>query len=241
MLWFLEAIVDARFEIHRTAQHELDREVNLNFDDYVIECKTAVLLRIFWSFIIIVGMGLSVLLSLSMFEKYATSSLMTSIESTHEPLSRFEFPSVTVCGQNRFSKSKLKRIHRENQQLQSLTENDLILIFKILIKPDSGHNRTKQLRLIQHVLDANRVTIDQLVDFNRQVSMITIITEHNVKLLTLIQVMITCEDILLDCKWQDEEIPCSKLFTLRPTDLGYCCGFNYQRWYLNGTNIPQQT
>lgn len=45
---------------------------------------------------------------------------------------------------------------------------------------------------------------------------------------------------MLDCEWQDHEIPCSQLFTLRPTDLGYCCGFNYRQWHLNGTDIPQK-
>jgi len=128
--------------------------------------------RAFWSFIIFIGMCLSILLSWGMFQKYATSKLMTSIESTHEPLNRFEFPAVTVCSQNRFSKSKLKRIHAENPQLQVLTENELLLIMKVMVKPDTGFNRTNQMGRIQQLLDSNGVTIDQMIKFNRQVSSI---------------------------------------------------------------------
>ena len=122
--------------------------------------------------IFILGMVLSILLSWSMFQKYATSKLMTSIESTHEPLNRFEFPAVTVCSQNRFSKSKLKWIHRENPRLQVLTENELLLVMKVMVKPDTGFNRTNQMGRIQQLLDSNGVTIDQMIKFNRQVSSI---------------------------------------------------------------------
>ena len=117
-------------------------------------------------------MGLSVALSLGMFRKFNSSKLFTTIESTHEPLSHFEFPSVTVCSQNRFSKSKLKRIREENWQLQALTEDDLIFIMKIMIKPDSGYKRTKRLRLIQNILETNNVSLNELIHFNHQVGSI---------------------------------------------------------------------
>ena len=38
--------------------------------------------------------------------------------------------------------------------------------------------------------------------------------------------MVSCEDLLLFCRWQDQEKPCSDLFEMRPTDDGICCGFN---------------
>ena len=127
-------------------------------------------LRAFWSFVFIVGMGLSVALSLGMFRKFNSSKLLTTIESTHEPLSHFEFPSVTVCSQNRFSKSKLKRIREENWQLQALTEDDLIFAMKIMIKPDSDLDRKSEVKAIHDTLDANGVKIEQLINISRHVS-----------------------------------------------------------------------
>ena len=115
-------------------------------------------------------MGLSVALSLGMFRKFNSSKLLTTIESTHEPLSHFEFPSVTVCSQNRFSKSKLKRIREENWQLQALTEDDLIFAMKIMIKPDSDLDRKSEVKAIHDTLDANGVKIEQLINISRHVS-----------------------------------------------------------------------
>ena len=43
----------------------------------------------------------------------------------------------------------------------------------------------------------------------------------------ILQVMVNCEDILLECEWKYRAIPCSELFVLRSTDQGLCCGFNH--------------
>jgi Amiloride-sensitive sodium channel len=39
--------------------------------------------------------------------------------------------------------------------------------------------------------------------------------------------MITCDDLLLDCQWKNQPVPCDQLFTPRITDNGICCGFNH--------------
>lgn len=50
--------------------------------------------------------------------------------------------------------------------------------------------------------------------------------------------MINCKDILVECQWQYTPIPCSEIFSLRPTDQGFCCGFNKIRWGPGGEKIP---
>lgn len=50
--------------------------------------------------------------------------------------------------------------------------------------------------------------------------------------------MVTCEDILLECEWQYAWIPCSEMFVLRPTDQGYCCGFNQMKFDIKGRKVP---
>ena len=118
----------------------------------------------------VLGMVLSIFLSREMFQKFTTYQLLTSIQSTHEPLSHFDFPSVTVCSQNRFSKLKLKQIRQENWKLQELTEDDLILAMKVMIKLDSGYNRANKLRFIQQALNYHRITPDEMMNFTLQVS-----------------------------------------------------------------------
>ena len=119
-------------------------------------------------------MGLSVEMSLEMFAKFNSSKLLTSIESTHEPLNRFEFPSVTVCSQNRFSKSKLQRIRSQNTQLRALTEDDLLLAIKVMITPGSNRDSDgkRKLKAVHDALTANGVTSEQLINITRQVGVI---------------------------------------------------------------------
>jgi len=104
-----------------------------------------------------------------MWQKYNSSKLLTSIESTSVPLSDFDFPSVTVCSQNRFSKSKLNRLRTENNGINQLTDDDLELVLKILIKPDSNDRHTDKLRDIRKFMDTNGITVTQLINFTREV------------------------------------------------------------------------
>lgn len=52
------------------------------------------------------------------------------------------------------------------------------------------------------------------------------------------QAMVSCDDFMIECEWENEGIPCSELFTMRPTDQGFCCGFNYRLWGKDGDAIP---
>ena len=40
------------------------------------------------------------------------------------------------------------------------------------------------------------------------------------------KVMVTCDELFLDCQWLNLPTPCSELFEQIPTDDGLCCGFN---------------
>jgi len=129
----------------------------------------------FWSSIFIIGMGISFGMSWGMFDKFYSSKLLTSIESTHEPLNRFEFPAVTVCSQNHFSKSKLKQVYTQNRQLQALTEAEFLFVMKIMIKPDFGFKRGNELKAIHDILAARGIGIEHLVNFTRQVGLIVVV------------------------------------------------------------------
>ena len=108
-------------------------------------------------------------MSVGMWQKYNATKLLTSIKSTNEPLNSFSFPSVTVCSQNRFSKTKLSRLRTQYTQLHQLTDYEIELILRIVIKPDSSSYYIDELKAIQKILDVNGVTIAQLINFTEQV------------------------------------------------------------------------
>ena len=49
----------------------------------------------------------------------------------------------------------------------------------------------------------------------------------NIKFLIISQVMLTCNEMILECYWFGEKYDkCNDLFDVRHTDNGYCCTFN---------------
>ena len=68
-----------------------------------------------------------------------------------------------------FSKTKLSRLRTQYTQLHQLTDYEIELILRIVIKPDSSSYYIDELKAIQKILDVNGVTIAQLINFTEQV------------------------------------------------------------------------
>ena len=66
--------------------------------------------RCMWVLIFGVGVGASFYLCSIMWIKYDESPAMITVETTDQPLSDIEFPSVTICGQSKFSKNRLNLV-----------------------------------------------------------------------------------------------------------------------------------
>ena len=47
-----------------------------------------------------------------------------------------------------------------------------------------------------------------------------------IQILSILQSMPQCKDLLLHCTWQNAEIDCLRLFKVMTTDDGFCCVFN---------------
>ena len=50
--------------------------------------------------------------------------------------------------------------------------------------------------------------------------------------------IVTCEDMLIDCTFKGKVENCSQVFTARPTDEGICCSFNSDEtgWNIRSTS-----
>jgi len=118
----------------------------------------------------LLGTGVSVYLSLGMWQKRYSSPLLYSIESTDVPVGQFDFPSVTVCSQTRLSKLRLEQTRRD-PKFQTLTYDELQMSMKVLMEPDSAYNRTDQLNRIHKKLVANGVTLEELINATLNVSL----------------------------------------------------------------------
>ena len=54
-----------------------------------------------------------------------------------------------------------------------------------------------------------------------------LINEHKENMSTLmLNAMHHCDVMMLGCFWQGKQYPCRDLFSVRPTDDGFCCSFN---------------
>lgn len=74
---------------------------------------------------------------------------------------------------------------------------------------------------------SNLVTFDYVHDSNIAVEYILLRLGYTIEniMLELIQ---PCEEMLQNCSWLGEVIPCKDLFRMIKTVDGFCCSFNYK-------------
>lgn len=116
-----------------------------------------------WIIVFILGLGVSVYLSLGMWQKLYSSPLLMSIESTDVPVSQFEFPSVVVCSQTRLSKLRLEQT-LTSSKFRGFTYDELKMTMRIMMKPESAYQRSNLLNLVHKKLIDNGVTFEELIN-----------------------------------------------------------------------------
>lgn len=88
--------------------------------------------------------------------------------------------------------------------------------FDILLNPD----RANEMEQVQSEIKAKVGQLFSAMDFrSKQV--------HEIILAVLWFTGLPCEKLLQTCVWKGRKIPCSLLFHLIPTDIGFCCSFNH--------------
>jgi hypothetical protein len=153
-----------------------------------------------------------------------------SIESTDKRLADFPFPSITVCSQNKISKKKMSRILANPRYSQHFTKEQMMTLAIVMINALESINYTAdELKTISKIANASNISFKELLNVTSEVNHISLLELSLLIIFKVNQynkVMVTCDELFLDCQWLNLPTPCSELFEQIPTDDGLCCGFN---------------
>lgn len=92
-----------------------------------------------------------------------------SIESTDKKLSEFPFPSVTICNQNKLSKTKMNQLLSNSSKFQALTTEQITLMFLVMIRAEEAARHANELNVIHDYLRDADITIEEVINITTQV------------------------------------------------------------------------
>ncbi|XP_063539375.1 sodium channel protein Nach-like [Cydia strobilella] len=182
--------------------------------------------RIFWT--ILTGLTYAALIYMLMNIWKATLSnpLLVTMDSSTYPIAEIDFPAVAVCNINRISMKSVKKraveIYQNQRQKQpNATLKDiewyLLEAGRLL---DYSYNESLRLRLLKFSAQTAEDSQKNIEEMERLAP--------------------SCEEMLLRCSWNGQEVNCSHIFTMRRTVLGHCCAFNYVLKY-NSMGRPDKS
>ncbi|XP_049542724.1 sodium channel protein Nach-like [Anopheles darlingi] len=161
------------------------------------------LLRLVWGLFSLVGLGFTLMLTLSAWEQFRSNPTLTTIETTTFPVSMIPFPSVTLCNINKIHSGKAKELSNRLIEL-GLSDNDTQDLLYALPRLNDYRPVAERMLRIENFLRAKGYDTERLA----------------------FEVAPTCESMLVHCFWLMQPVPCSKLFRRTKMYAGYCCSFN---------------
>ena len=93
-----------------------------------------------------------------------------TIESADHKLELYPFPSVTICSQNKISKSKLEKLLR-NPKYGDFTFEQMTFIISVMSQVYEARNRSQDIINTNKMLDNNGITTQEMTDIINQVSL----------------------------------------------------------------------
>ena len=157
-----------------------------------------------------------------------------AVDSSGFDVAQIPFPAITICSNNKIVERQLESVLL-TQPWKGLAKRD----------PKFSGNFKKALTAIVMArenppmldnLDYETVTVlnnyqDSLPEVLKRVSenclIIALYKLFSNKFFYIHQVMLTCNDMILECYWFGKKYDdCTDLFDVRYTDNGYCCTFN---------------
>ena len=89
-------------------------------------------------------------------------------ETADAPVGDYPFPTVTICSQNKISKTKLKHVLR-NARYKQITEAQMVLMTGVMMHIPTTRNRTIELVQIRHLLNEIGISLEELINITMQV------------------------------------------------------------------------
>ena len=95
-----------KLNLTRTVK-EYNESTSLHGLKYTTEYNRHSFERVFWMIVVVAFLTLGIFLTIRIVNKWQTSPIITTIESTNHPLSKVPFPAVTICPNYKGIKGKV--------------------------------------------------------------------------------------------------------------------------------------
>uniref|UniRef100_A0A182FQ30 Pickpocket n=1 Tax=Anopheles albimanus TaxID=7167 RepID=A0A182FQ30_ANOAL len=174
--------------------------------------------RLFWLLALILEAATLVAIIVSAWGKFTANPLITTLHDTIYPIEHVPFPAISLCNNNRISRTAALRYadtlaQRDTQRRNASYFLDQIVLLGKLY--DYDFENLHQMTKFQEFLD--------LHDVSNATGMYSALE-------TLAKLSPRCEDMLLRCFWKSIELPCmlrNDMIEVRRTQYGFCCTFNF--------------
>ncbi|XP_037781066.1 sodium channel protein Nach-like [Penaeus monodon] len=158
--------------------------------------------KLFWILCWLVSLGACCYYIYTNLMEYQSSPILTTIDTTTYPITKFKFPSITLCNFNHIMKNRYPPEQED-------------VIGEKIYPDDEWHNLTYRLR---HNLFSGE-TSDEL--YTR--SQLKRMASH--AYCTIKEGAQSCDDMIISCLWRSSQ-DCKSLFVQIPTHFGFCCVIN---------------
>ena len=71
---------------------------------YIFQHGIAAIERVLWIFVVGIGVGFAIALSILAYINWKENPVLTSVATTGYPIEKVEFPAITICAQVTFEK-----------------------------------------------------------------------------------------------------------------------------------------
>ncbi|XP_078047572.1 sodium channel protein Nach-like [Augochlora pura] len=142
---------------------------------------------------------------------YFTSTVRHTPESNDFPTERIEFPGIAICSVNRISLGKATTLATDmfDANISNMTFKEIL---------DAIHD-------LGHLYD-NHVKNEK--DYEQIIALLTMFYGHNYNITAIMKYLTPeCSSLLITCVFHGNRRNCSDIFSVRRTQDGFCCTFNY--------------
>ncbi|XP_021692928.1 pickpocket protein 28 isoform X2 [Aedes aegypti] len=174
--------------------------------------------RLMWLLILIVETFALIAILISAWNSFTSNPLITTLHDTLYPIKYVPFPAISLCNNNRISRSAAthyaEELARKDPEKRNVSYflDQVVLLGKLY---DFDYENLHQMTQFQEFLDVN--------DISNASGMYNAFD-------TLVKLSPRCEDMLLRCFWKSIELPCmtkNDMIEVRRTQYGFCCTFNF--------------
>ena len=164
------------------------------------------IVRVFWAVLFTLGLALSAFFCWLVWNKWAECPIVITMTPVTEAHKTNQFPTVTICSTNKVSRSQLQQT-MATVRYRNISYDQISQTLHDLTNIDLLTFKERELKLAAEIFARHGIHSDELVDIFRRTTP-------------------SCDDIIIDCIWDDTLGPCAHLIRQRLTDDGICCSFS---------------